>query len=142
MSRKRPERDKRRIDLRSGKTLEVVGAEARAAARDSRGERTRTDERTRDPHRCPLCGSGLVYPTAWRPVNRSTWEVDLRCPNCELVRLAVLDQEVAECFDDDLDLGAETLVEDLGRLSEANMAEDVERFAAALEADAILPSDF
>jgi hypothetical protein len=142
MARKRPERDKRRVDLRSGKTMEVVGASNRAAGRDSGREGTRADERTRDPHRCPLCGSSLVYPTAWRPVNRSTWEVDLRCPNCQLVRLAVLDQEVAERFDDELELEAATLVEDLGRLSEANMTEDVERFVAALEADAILPSDF
>ena len=33
-------------------------------------------------------------------------------------------------------------MDDLARLAEVNMAEDVERFVAALEADAILPVDF
>jgi len=141
MARRRPHRDKRRTKLPDGKTIEAVGAKNRAAARAS-GEGPHTGERTREPHLCPLCASELVYPTAWRPALRSAWEVDLRCPNCELVRVAVLDQEVAERFDEELELGAETLAEDLERLSEVNIVGDVERFVAALEAGASIPSDF
>jgi hypothetical protein len=36
----------------------------------------------------------------------------------------------------------EELAADLGRLSRANMADDVDRFVVALNADAIQPMDF
>ena len=34
------------------------------------------------------------------------------------------------------------MLSDLRRLTQANMAEEIERFAAALDADLILPEDF
>ena len=45
-------------------------------------------------------------------------------------------------FDEELDRGMEELAADLGRLARANMADDVDRFVAALNADAIQPMDF
>jgi hypothetical protein len=36
----------------------------------------------------------------------------------------------------------EELAADLGRLARSNMAEDVDRFIAAMKADAIQPMDF
>jgi hypothetical protein len=41
-----------------------------------------------------------------------------------------------------LDLGTDALVKDLRRLVQANMEAEADRFAAALEAGAILPEDF
>jgi hypothetical protein len=45
-------------------------------------------------------------------------------------------------LDERLDEGTTVLVTELKRLEQANMTEDVERFAAALRAGAILPEDF
>ena len=45
-------------------------------------------------------------------------------------------------FEDHLDSGFDELVRDLKRLRSANLTEEIERFAAALEADLILPEDF
>jgi hypothetical protein len=145
MARKRVDRDTKRIALPSGKTVEVVRTKTPDAAATPTTGVPGGDgpgDRAGEPHVCPLCDSTLVYPTASRPVHRAAWEVDLRCPNCELTRAAMLEQGAAERFDEELERGAETLAEDLAHLSEANMAEDVERFVAALEADAVLPVDF
>ena len=149
----------RRIVLPSGKTIEVL----RLAEHDGREEPGTTlepepgpmgpasDENeaasagvvsTPHPHLCPACDSELVYPVAWTAAGAERWSVELRCPNCERTESAVLDLDVAESFDEELERGAETLVSDLARLTEANMREHVERFASALHADAILPTDF
>ena len=150
MARKRRDRATKRIVLPSGKTVEVVqpapsvpGSPARRSTEAaSPSEAARERYLARNPHLCPMCSSTLVYPLAWRALGRHSWEVDLRCPNCELERVAVLSQQVAERFDEELEEGAETLIDDLARLAEANMSEDVERFVAALESEAILPMDF
>jgi hypothetical protein len=76
----------------------------------------------------------------WRSATH--WEVLLRCPNCEWSELGVYDQATVDRFDETLDNGTELLVRDLRRLVQANMEEEAERFAAALDADAILPEDF
>ena len=71
------------------------------------------------------------------------WEVLLRCPNCEWSELGVYDQATVDRFDGKMpDNGTEVLVRDLRRLVQANMEDEAERFAAALNADAILPEDF
>jgi hypothetical protein len=43
----------------------------------------------------------------------------------------VYDQDTVERFDEELDRGTDNLVDDLKRLTAANMEEEVERFAAA-----------
>ena len=45
-------------------------------------------------------------------------------------------------FDEELDRGTEALVEDLTRLQQANMEDEIERFTSALASDAIWPMDF
>lgn len=148
----------RRIVLPSGKTIEVVRAADRADRPGDDSSATRaaanwsagalgdgtdtTPSAATDPQLCPGCHSELVYPVAWTAAGADRWRVELRCPNCERTASALLDAEVAERFDEELERGAETLMGDLARLSEANMLEDLERFAAALRADAILPVDF
>jgi hypothetical protein len=45
-------------------------------------------------------------------------------------------------YDMELDRGGQELIEDLQALTRANMAEEVDRSAAALASDSILPEDF
>jgi hypothetical protein len=41
-----------------------------------------------------------------------------------------------------MDEGLTAMITDLHRLTQANMAADIDRFVAALQADVILPEDF
>jgi hypothetical protein len=101
------------------------------------------DSRSANPlHECLDCGSGLVYPVDWNEAGPERWTVSLRCPNCETITSGTFRQELVDAFDVELDSGVEALARDLSELARANMADDVERFAAALRADAILPEDF
>jgi hypothetical protein len=78
----------------------------------------------------------------WSEVDRESWEVTLRCPNCEWSQTDVFDQETVERFDEELDRGTDSLVDDLKRLIHANMEEEIDRFSQALIQDHILPEDF
>lgn len=121
----------KRVVLPSGKTIEVVYFKDSA---DSEPEQ--------DLHLCLACGSHLVYPTAWDEAGQESWRVALRCPECESVREGVFSQATVDAFDEELELGTDALTADLRSLCRANMSEEIERFAAALEAGAILPEDF
>ena len=96
----------------------------------------------RDLHLCPECDRDLVYPVDWEEASVTHWEVELRCPNCDWAEVGTFDQATVDRFDEHLDLGTEALVKDLRRLVQANMEAEAERFAAALDANAILPEDF
>jgi hypothetical protein len=93
-------------------------------------------------HVCPDCASSLVAPVAWDQAGPGQWAITLQCPNCEWWDADIFDEPTVERFDEELDRGTEALVRDLMRLMRANMEDDVERFVAALRADAILPEDF
>ena len=121
----------KRVQLPSGKTIDVIQFDDPAVP----GEES-------DLHLCHACSSELVYPTRWSEANEKTWEVTLRCPDCEAVREGVFGQESIDAFDELLDAGTTALAADLRRLTRANMAEEGERFIAALAVDAILPEDF
>jgi uncharacterized protein (DUF305 family) len=54
----------------------------------------------------------------------------------------VFHQDLVDMFDEELDRGTHALVRDLKELVRANMAEEIDRFSSALEADALLPEDF
>ena len=97
---------------------------------------------TRELHVCPECDSQLVYPTGWHEADAEHWHVTLRCPSCERSESGTFSQETADRFDEELERGTEAMVRDLKRLTRANMAEEIDRFVAALDADAIQPMDF
>src|SRR5688500_2348210 len=107
--RANPGRGLRRITLPSGKTIEVVllgnarpaahpgGVAHTAPAEDGDGGPAAVTAPTAaaqsaascDPldsaqelHRCPACGSSLVYPLAWNPEGDRHWRIERRCPNC------------------------------------------------------------
>jgi hypothetical protein len=107
---------------------------------DSRGKDTQfLNEQL---HVCPECASPLVYPVRWEEAGPQSWSVTLHCPNCDTYRDGVFTQSTVEAFDEELDRGQDDLLRDYQRLVHSNMAEYVERFAGALQVEAILPEDF
>jgi hypothetical protein len=118
----------KRVVLPSGKTIEVVYFGEQQAETDL--------------HVCSRCASRMAYPTTWEEAGPESWAVEIRCPECEEVREGVFSQTAVEAFDEVLDAGTDALMADYRRLTRANMAEEMERFAAALHADAIMPEDF
>lgn len=129
----------RRVVLPSGREIEVVYFDAQAAPADATPAVTSPHTRL---HECPECDRALVYPVEWEEASPTQWEVLLRCPNCEWSDLGVYDQTVVDSFDEELDRGTEALVDDLMRLQQANMEDEIERFTTALASDAIWPMDF
>jgi hypothetical protein len=129
----------KRIVLPSGKTIEVVYFDQ---VDHPHVEAPSTQREERDLHVCEHCESDLVYPTEWEEADERHWQVTLRCPNCEQGETGIFTQDECDRFDDHLESGTEALTRDFKRLMAANMAEEIERFAAALDADAIQPMDF
>ena len=130
----------KRVVLPSGKTIEVVlFGEAEVAEAATRHVPAEPDQ---ELHVCLDCDSELVYPIHWEESGTENWTVLLHCPNCDVFREGVFNQDTVEAFDEELDRGADLLAGDYRRLMRANMAEEIERFAGALAAGAILPEDF
>jgi hypothetical protein len=135
----------KRIVLPSGKTIEVVYfdhddfADPRSAPE---AQPATPAEGERELHVCINCSSDLVYPVQWEEADRRSWNVTLRCPECEWTEAGVFGQEQCDRFDDQLEAGTDALSRDYKRLVTANMSEEIDRFAAALQVDGILPSDF
>jgi hypothetical protein len=127
----------RRVVLPSGRAIDVVYFEPLADDRVGPASGP-----VRELHECPSCECDLVYPVEWEEVSPTHWEVLLRCPNCEWSEVGTFDQPTVDRFDKRLDTGTETLIGDLRRLQQANMEEEIVRFARALDAGAILPEDF
>jgi hypothetical protein len=127
----------KRVTLPSGKSIEVLYF---GDGRGAPGEQA--DEAHDALHVCTECSSSLVYPTDWQESGPDHWEVELRCPNCEWRGTGVFPQALVEAFDDELDRGIDVLLADYRALVNSNMEEEVERFAKALEAGAIVPADF
>ena len=127
----------RHVTLPSGRKIEVVYFEPLA------GDAVKAPSQPIDElHLCPECDRDLVYPVDWEEASATHWEVELRCPNCEWNEVGTYDQATVDRFDEHLDLGTDALVKDLRRMVQANMEAEAERFAAALDANAILPEDF
>jgi hypothetical protein len=142
MSQPDPSHHVRRVVLPSGRAIEVVYFDTSAPAPLEDVAIPAPDPQVEDLHICPECERDLVYPVDWEEASRTHWEVELRCPNCEWRHVGSYDQDTVDVFDEELDRGTEHLVRDLKRLTRANMEVEVERFAAALAADAIWPMDF
>ena len=134
----RPPRVVSTIDLPSGKVLEVVQPDAGAPY--TRVKVALAEDR--DLCICEQCGSDLVEPAEWSAAGPERWHVALSCPNCGYWTEGVFSQECVDRFDDRLDEGTAVLVDDLKRLEHARIADEAEKFIAALMADAILPEDF
>jgi hypothetical protein len=66
----------------------------------------------------------------------------LECPNCGWVEEGVYDRDDIDRLEERLDDGLADMLADLQRLTQANMADEIDRFISALRADHILPEDF
>ncbi len=95
-----------------------------------------------DLHICPTCGSDFVFPTDWEPSGSAHWRVSLRCPECEWIGEGVYAQDQLDEYDRILDLGTESLIDDLKVLTRSNMENEISAFARALEVNLIIPDDF
>jgi hypothetical protein len=136
----------KRVQLPSGKTIEVVYFRDSAAVEETVQGRRTTEDPPAEPHQelhvCMECASDLVYPVEWEESGEENWSVLLHCPNCDIYREGVFTQHTVETFDEELDRGADALVRDYKRLMRANMADEIERFVGALDSGAIVPEDF
>jgi hypothetical protein len=94
-------------------------------------------------HVCPDCGSCLVHPLCWEQAgDRSHWRVWRRCPECEWSSEGVYGEHEIDAFDEQLDLGAHELADELRALEHANMASMADAFVTALASDLITADDF
>jgi hypothetical protein len=123
---------RRQESLPTGEQVELVSGQHGAASSVAPGQL----------HVCFHCAGELVYPLDWSEEGSRHWRIVLRCPECESRREGVFDQATVERLDDELDRGSSALLGDLRRMTHANMSEEIEFFARALDADLILPSDF
>jgi hypothetical protein len=119
----------RRLILSNGRALEILRFHLEQTA-------------SRGLHLCPECDSGLVQPREWGAAPAGFWELELCCPNCHWEHEGLFSQAQVDAFEEQLDDGLVQMLGDLSRLAQANMAEDIDRFARALRCDLILPEDF
>jgi hypothetical protein len=119
----------RRILLPSGRTIEVIRFND-------------VDAERRELHLCHSCESDLVQPVNWSETADGRWDLILECPNCGRTESGTFTRLQVERLEDHLDEGLTEMIADLQRLTQANMAADVDRFVAALDAGLILPEDF
>ena len=135
----------KRVVLPSGKTIEVVYFKETEACSSTR---CRVPSSTPPPSRIRSFTCAWSATPSWSTPSTGTrpgpenWNVLLHCPNCDVYREGIFAQDTVEAFDEELDRGGDALARDYKRLMRANMAEEIERFAGALLAGAILPEDF
>jgi DNA-directed RNA polymerase subunit RPC12/RpoP len=95
-----------------------------------------------DVHRCPVCGSRLVYPIDWERSGDAAWTLQLRCPECETRREVVLGRASVEQLNRELYHGAQAIAREAELMTRRNFEDEAERIVAALERDLIQPMDF
>ena len=133
------------VQLPSGKQIEVVYLDNPVppclGPTHPAGQR-QADQSTEPLHVCFYCAGELVHPVDWTEAGERQWRILLRCPECEATREGVFEQNAVEALDDELDRASGSLLSDLQRVTHANMAEEIDLFVRALDADLILPCDF
>jgi hypothetical protein len=96
-----------------------------------------------DPlYRCLVCSCDFVYLVETRPVTSSGLSALLRCPNCGVHRAGVFSRRALAGLERRRQVGEDELRVQLRRLELTNRVDEIGDFAAALDADAILPEDF
>jgi hypothetical protein len=134
-------RSSRTVQLPTGKTVEVHYFSSEGpAVRGPAGAPPPAP--TVDLDHCPACASDVVYPIAWHEVGDRTFELTLRCPNCEWTDVDTHDWDTVRRLEDRLDRGERALIADLQALTRANVQEDFDRFIAALRDGHVWPMDF
>jgi hypothetical protein len=97
----------------------------------------------RDLHVCAACRRPFVVPvTIVDAYADGRFLVELGCNNCGDTRLATYDDATLEQLDLELDRATLAMQEALDAMTLAEELERIDRFAAALHDDLILPEDF
>ena len=93
---------------------------------------------------CTACGRAFVVPAAVLEVvpDSRNYVIELQCNNCAWTMVGTFDEDTMEAMDRALDRSQEALERAANKLYRENMLEEIDRFAAALAADLILPEDF
>ena len=91
-------------------------------------------KRAKQLHVCPECESPLVQPVQWQEARPGFWELTLLCPNCHWFDEGVFSQREVDGLEEHLDDGLAKMLNDLRRLTQANMAEEIDRFTAHIAA--------
>ncbi len=99
-------------------------------------------EPRRGLHVCAACGVDAVNPVIAEPIDELRWSVLMRCGSCGARTEAVISNEIAERYDEDLDKGWRQISRTIDKLEAANMAVWTKSFITALERDLIDAGDF
>jgi len=91
---------------------------------------------------CTECGSNVVNPVLWRPLDESTWWIRLRCGACGVFREVEASNAQARRLDADLGRGVTEIAAAVARLDRADMAAMSEALTAGLQRDLLGPDDF
>ncbi len=136
----------KKIALPDGKFIEIVvfgDQYPDPPTSEADGAVTVATETTTEPlHVCPDCSGEMVYPVQWDERSGDSWEITLRCPDCEWWHTGEYRDEMVEQFDEVLNDGTEQLLENLRTFARVNMEEDIERFVRAIDTGLIEPMDF
>lgn len=97
--------------------------------------------RTRLEH-CPDCGRDMVQPASYEPLWGDRWLISRACPNCFWHHEGVFPHAALREFEEHLDEIDDQLWDQLVKIQQERIDEEVMVFAGALAANAILPEDF
>jgi hypothetical protein len=101
-----------------------------------------SSDRRRSLHICAVCGIDAVNPVVIEPLDELRWSVVLRCGACGARTEAVISNQLAAAYDEDLDLGWREIRRAVGRIDAADMARWANAFITALDRDLIDAEDF
>jgi hypothetical protein len=92
--------------------------------------------------RCLKCGSGMQYALRCRRLGPDAWQLELRCPECGAQTRGSGSTAAVRRLDREQAAGRRALEDRLRAIERAAWEDEIVRFCAALDADAILPEDF
>ena len=96
-----------------------------------------------DLHVCQACERPFVVPEDILEVlSGPRYRIELRCMDCHWRSIGIFDEPTMERLDRELDRTQAQIVDALAAMEESRLLEEVDAFAAALQADLILPEDF
>jgi hypothetical protein len=104
--------------------------------------RTHAHNRRSDPWQCASCKSVLIHPVEVDELAPGSWQVEVRCAECEGRSSRVCSAAQADDLDRELDRASEEIAAELRRMEAVHMREWVDRFVEALRVDLIGPDDF
>jgi hypothetical protein len=96
-----------------------------------------------DLHICRSCDRPFVVPSAVLDVTgQDEYLMELHCNNCGTIVVGTHGEEVLEALDRELDRQSADMAAALELWQVTRQLEEIDAFAAALQADLILPEDF